>query len=424
MNYQKITYAQNSERSINPGNGHLYVTNCVLTSACVSEYLGSEIQGYESFGLDPAKRYGVLRPLEEIKKALNTYNGLSLLDKHIVVDAETPHQKEWIGTIGTEAIIKGNDLLNTVVVWLQDAINDITLADEGSAKGKKDLSVGYGYDIVEESGNFEGKPYQFKMTNIRGNHVALVDDGRVPNAQIADSNINLKGFKMKKMGLLTTLFGWAMDAKMRDSTELEKEIKEMKSKAADEFEGGMEEKENMVDSMEKKLEEMKAKEAAKDSKTKCDTKEEKMEDSEEEDPKEPRSKDKKAKDSEEKEHMEDQAIAMDEQKIAQKASQLAMDMMQENVKITALCESVIGRLPDAMLYDSASIKINKTLKIAQKDIDYSNKSTDVKIAVLETLAMNKQNKRQESIMQFSNDSAIPANHTSTNSLFNLIKGSK
>ena len=415
----KIQYGSN--RRINEGNGHLYVSDCVITSACVSEYLGEEIQGYEDFGLDPNKPYGVLRPYEEIEKALETYKGLPLLDIHIPISAERPHEEEWLGTVGTDARLDGNNLLNTVVVWKQEAIDAINNADKGDKKnGKKCLSVGYGYDIIKEDGIFEGKQYQFKMTNIKGNHVALVDDGRVPDAQIADSAINfnyLKRLNMKKNGLITTLFNWALDAKMKDSSELEKEMKELKAKADDEFEGGAEEKKEMLDNMNCKLEEMKEKEA-KDSayEEKKEAKDE-AESKAEAEREEKERKEKKA---------EDRAIiAMDEKKIAEKASQMAMDMMRANTEVTFLCEKVIGKLPESMLYDSAEIKINKTLKIAQPKMNYDSKSLEVKTAILETLANNKQAIREtDYVKQYAADSVNAmdsALEKSTNPLLKMLR---
>lgn len=422
----QVQYGKSSNRRINDGNGHLYVTDCILTSACVSEYKGKEIQGYEQLGLDAEKRYGVLRPREEIVKAIDTYKGLPLLDQHIAISPEEPQKKLRVGTAGTDAVMAGNDLMNTIIVETKDAIDAIEKADEGDPKGKKCLSVGYKYDIVKEDGTFEGKKYQFKMTNIRGNHVALVDMGRVDGAQIADSNINIKNNYYKgltmKHGLIKTLLNLIMDGKACDSEGLEKEMKELKSKANDEFEGGAEEKKEMLDSMEEKLTEMKKKEAA--DKAAKDNEPEPKKKAEDNEPDEPK---KKAEDNEpdpKKKEAEDRAIiAMDEKKIVEKAAQMAMDMMRANTEATALCERVIGKLPEAMLYDSAETKINKTLKIAQEGFDHSGKSIDVKTAILETLANNKKAVRDNTnyAQQFASDAASVVTK-STNPLFNLIKG--
>jgi hypothetical protein len=285
--------------------------------------------------------------------------------------------------------------------------------------------VGYKYDIVQENGTFKGKQYQFKMTNIRGNHVALVDAGRVDGAQVADSNVNIKNNNFKGMNMknpvLKMIFGWALDAKACDSESLEKEIKELKAQAEDEFEGGAKEKKEMLDSMEAKLEKIKEKEAADAAKDNEPEPKKKAEDNEPDEPK------KKAEDNEpdpKKKDAEDRAIiAMDEKKIAERASQMAMDMLRANTEVTALCERVIGKLPEHMLYDSAESKINKTLKIAQEGFDHSSKSMEVKTAILETLANNKKVVRDSNsyAQQFASDNASVITK-STNPLLNMIKG--
>ncbi|MGL4208824.1 MAG: DUF2213 domain-containing protein, partial [Candidatus Adiutrix sp.] len=49
------------------------------------------------------------------------------------------------------------------------------------------LSAAYMFDPVFEKGEFKGEHYDFIMTNIRGNHVALVDEGRAgPEVAVAD----------------------------------------------------------------------------------------------------------------------------------------------------------------------------------------------------------------------------------------------
>lgn len=44
--------------------------------------------------------------------------------------------------------------------------------------GKVELSCGYTADVVTESGTWNGQRYDARQTNIRGNHVAIVDVGR------------------------------------------------------------------------------------------------------------------------------------------------------------------------------------------------------------------------------------------------------
>jgi len=49
---------------------------------------------------------------------------------------------------------------------------------EAVQKGKIELSCGYTADVVAEAGTWNGQRYDARQTNIRGNHVAIVDVGR------------------------------------------------------------------------------------------------------------------------------------------------------------------------------------------------------------------------------------------------------
>jgi hypothetical protein len=44
--------------------------------------------------------------------------------------------------------------------------------------GKRELSCGYTLDLVREDGVYEDQPYDFRQTNIRYNHVAIVEHAR------------------------------------------------------------------------------------------------------------------------------------------------------------------------------------------------------------------------------------------------------
>lgn len=65
-----------------------------------------------------------------------------------------------------------------------DGLIDATaIVADGSAirrvkSGKVELSCGYHADVVKEVGVFNGEPYDCRQTNIRYNHVAIVDRGR------------------------------------------------------------------------------------------------------------------------------------------------------------------------------------------------------------------------------------------------------
>lgn len=59
----------------------------------------------------------------------------------------------------------------------------LSVTDSGAVasikNGKRQLSVGFLADIVQENGFYDGAPYDVRQTNIRANHIALCDAARV-----------------------------------------------------------------------------------------------------------------------------------------------------------------------------------------------------------------------------------------------------
>ena len=173
-------------------NGHLIVDSTVITKAAVNPYYGKEIPDYESLGLDPEKIYNMLRDPAELEKGMHTLGEKQLLIKHIFVSADEPQKESIVGTIGSNLEMVGNDVKGSLTVWDKEAIN---LIESGKLA---ELSASYFYDPVMKSGTFNGQPYDGIMTNIRGNHVALVERGRIGrDALVADALPKLMELNMK-----------------------------------------------------------------------------------------------------------------------------------------------------------------------------------------------------------------------------------
>ena len=65
-------------------------------------------------------------------------------------------------------------------------ITDKNTIDEIKGKRKNELSLGYTVDLIPETGLYYGEPYDFRQTNIKYNHLALVDQARAgPQARIS-----------------------------------------------------------------------------------------------------------------------------------------------------------------------------------------------------------------------------------------------
>ena len=163
-------------------NGFLHVDPCHITKEQVVPYYGREIPGWRELGLEADKIYHVYRPAEELEKAYKTFNGLPLLLEHHPESAENPQKLHRVGSLGDQAIWNPPYIDVALHVTDQDAIDAIK---DGRFK---ELSAAYQYDPVLHYGEFDGSPYEVVMTNIRGNHVALVKEGRAgPDVVVADA---------------------------------------------------------------------------------------------------------------------------------------------------------------------------------------------------------------------------------------------
>ena len=178
-------YSVNTSREIDQ-NGYLRVSMSNISKAQIRPYLGREIPGYRNFELDPNKIYNVLCPEEELEKAAHTFNNLPLTRDHIEVDVEDVPKEKIVGSLGDHATVEDGYLKNNLIIYDKKDIDKVL-----SGK-KKELSCGYRYTPVQESGEFEGQHYDFKMTDIIGNHVALVKQGRAGrDVMVADSSKGL-----------------------------------------------------------------------------------------------------------------------------------------------------------------------------------------------------------------------------------------
>jgi len=178
-----------SARSISK-DGHLHVRDNIISRAQVSPYYGEEIPSSEELGLDPKRKYWLLRAPDELEKSLPTWNGIPILADHKPISAEAHDHELVVGSTGSNARFEAPFLRNDLNFWPKEAIDAI---NNGSRRA---LSCGYHYVPVMHPGVFEGKKYDGIMTQIHGQHVAMVEEGRVgPMAIVADSlPAGLRGF--------------------------------------------------------------------------------------------------------------------------------------------------------------------------------------------------------------------------------------
>lgn len=162
-------------------NGYMHVASSHITKATVNPYYGAEIPGWEAAGLDPQKVYQGLRDPQELQKSLPTWAGLPLHIEHHVDSADDPQKLTRVGSVGTDVRWEAPYVDAPLTVWDRQAI---TAIEDGSFR---ELSCAYRYTPDFTPGVYEGTPYDFVMRDIRGNHVALVEEGRAgPDVVVAD----------------------------------------------------------------------------------------------------------------------------------------------------------------------------------------------------------------------------------------------
>ena len=196
MPTMKLAFDRSARRI--DADGRLHVDRSHISKATVNPYYGKEIPGYEALGLQPDKVYRLLRDPVELERAAPTFARLPVLSEHVPVTVEAPRPDLVVGAIGSEVVFAAPYLDADLCVWDATAIAGI------ETDKVRELSCAYRYVPVMEPGEFEGQPYDGRMTEIQGNHLALVEVGRAgSDVVVADRNpfiLKESAMKMSKLG--------------------------------------------------------------------------------------------------------------------------------------------------------------------------------------------------------------------------------
>lgn len=197
-----------------------------ITREGVFLYSGKAIDGNGSLGLDPQKLYPVYRPFDELVKAAASFNGKPIINDHEMlgtVEELTKPDKKNIG--GSIYNVRPSQDQHGVI------IADMTIfSDEIQrliADGKRELSCGYWCKYRPEVGTFNGQRYDFVQYDLEGNHIALVDSGRMGSG--------VRVFDQKEKTLVfDQMEKPTMSKKTLDADELREEIAGLLKDATDE----------------------------------------------------------------------------------------------------------------------------------------------------------------------------------------------
>ena len=212
-----------SPNQLETGEGFLICRNVPVARIGEQDYLGTEI------GLDREEIVKVKRPAEEVfsDAALASFEGKPVTNNHppVLLDPENVGMYE-MGHIQNVRQGRGE--------WDGYVVGDLHIHDrqliEDIRNGKRQVSCGYECEYTD---NGDGT---YTQSNIRGNHVAVVESGRAGNkAAIMDSNIKKaekaeRKVTMTKKSTFLKIFGAAANGKS------DEELTQMAMDAADALE--------------------------------------------------------------------------------------------------------------------------------------------------------------------------------------------
>ena len=188
--FDKATIADESKRTITP-EGYIVVP-AVIARVGLQSYTVDELtRGMDSIpdavkNKDGSEILKVYRPESEVfnPDSMQSFTGKPLTNNHPPEDVTIDNIKKYqVGYSGDIADRDGNTL----------KLNKLTFTDKNTIAqirdGKSELSNGYAANLVFEAGTTpDGDDYDVMQTDIRGNHIALVEMGRAGyDCRIADT---------------------------------------------------------------------------------------------------------------------------------------------------------------------------------------------------------------------------------------------
>ena len=153
-------------------NGYITIPKNPISKSGIFQYLGKSI----SPELEPDKTYNVWRPEEELNnpETIESFKLTPWIPEHVMLgEGFTPAESVGVqGVTGETVEFMGDTLYSKLKLFGEDLKKLIRA-------GLKELSCGFRCQWVIQSGVFQGQSYDVIQRQIRGNHLASVDNARM-----------------------------------------------------------------------------------------------------------------------------------------------------------------------------------------------------------------------------------------------------
>lgn len=173
-------------------NGFLTVRGNPISSFGIFDYSAGQV------GLpgDPMRIVKVYRPESAINNpdTIESFKDVPFIIEHAMLSGDNlDAQDEQAGIVnpedkGMDGVLTGNVYYDSP--WLRGDLRVFTRKGRKAIEdGIVDLSLGFGCKFRHSPGKFDGQDYEVVQTDMRGNHIALVPEGRVAGARVLDARV-------------------------------------------------------------------------------------------------------------------------------------------------------------------------------------------------------------------------------------------
>ncbi|XAI95265.1 structural protein [Leptolyngbya phage Lbo-JY16] len=196
-------------------NGYIEIKDNPISKEGVFEYSGAQIG---LTGDDANRIFKVYRPASELAdpECIASFRLLPFVDEHAMLGSEelglTPAERKGVqGFIGEQVHFDPPYLRGNIKI-LSESVKRLI------AEGKRELSPGYRCVYELTPGVFEGQTYDAIQRRIRGNHLALVQEGRTgADVAVLDKmTFTIDAKELAAMADETTNAGGDNDARLKE----------------------------------------------------------------------------------------------------------------------------------------------------------------------------------------------------------------